>query len=397
MEFNYDRKPLESNLQYLLRLVEIKIEMKPDDLGWKDIVDMTGLDVNPDTLRKAMQPKEFGGYAIYKEFQSATTTDEEHREKLREIQRELQKVRDENLAIRENNRLTSRKENILEQVREYVKNVEPIAVPQVEYFGDSDTVFIGGIADAHFGKDIIINDLFGSPMNVYNEQMFYDRMWNLFNHYVDIIKDEKISKIAFFDLADAIEGVLRLSSLQVIKYGIIESAVKYAKFMATWLSELSKYVEVDYYGCLGNHDEIRPLGSKAGEFAKENMHYVVRELLVAYLSSNDRVNIAQSSQIQYAEFKGIKVLATHGQNESNLVSSVKDYKEIYDVKVDIMISGHLHNSKQETVSLNTKVIQFPSIVGIDDFSMKIKKSAKAEGKVILFKGKRMINIDIDLQ
>lgn len=397
MELNYERKALESDLQYLLRLVEIKMEMKPEDLGWKDIVDMANLDVNPDTLRKAMQPKEFGGLAIYKEFKSMTTTDDEHRVKLREIQRELQKVRDENLSIRENNRLTSRKENILEQVRDYVRVAEPIEAPQPEFFGRADTTFIGGIADAHFGKDIIIKDLFGNDMNVYNEQIFYDRMWELLNHYIDIIIEEDVNKIVFFDLADAIEGILRMSSLQVIKYGIVESTVKYAKFMATWLTELSKYVEVDYYGCLGNHDEIRPLGSKSGEFAKENMHYVVQELLLAYTLNNNRIIINPSSQIQYVDFNGVKILATHGQNESNLISSVKDYKEMYDVKVDLMLSGHLHNSKQETASLNTKVIQFPSIVGIDDFSMKIKRSAKAEGKVILIKGKRLMNIDINLQ
>jgi hypothetical protein len=89
-------------------------------------------------------------------------------------------------------------------------------------------------------------------------------------------------------------------------------------------------------------------------------------------------------------------MATHGQNERDLVKSAKEYKEIYDVKADLMISGHLHNSKQETASLHTKCIQFPSLIGIDDFSMKIKKTAKPEGKAILKKGKRLSNIDIEL-
>lgn len=397
MELNYERKALESDLQYLLRLVEIKMEMNPDDLGWKDIVDMTKLDVHPETLRKAMQPKEFGGLAIYKEFKTMTTTDDEHREKLREIQREIQKLRDENLSIRENNRLASRKENILEQVRDYVKIAEPIKVPEPKFFGRATTTFIGGIADAHFGKDLVIKDLFGNDMNVYNEEIFHNRMWELLDHYIDIITDEDINKIAFFDLGDSIEGILRNSALQTIKYGIVESTVRYAKFMGEWLNELSKYVKVDYYDCLGNHSEIRILNAKQGDFPKENMQYVVNELISAYLINNDRVTVNPTTTIQYVDFNGVKILATHGQNESNLISSVKDYKEMYDVKVDIMLSGHLHNSKQETASLNTKVIQFPSIVGIDDFSMKIKRSAKAEGKVILIKGKRLMNIDINLQ
>jgi DNA polymerase II small subunit/DNA polymerase delta subunit B len=222
-------------------------------------------------------------------------------------------------------------------------------------------------------------------------------MWNMLEEYIGIIEDEKVSKVHFFDLGDAIEGILRISGLQTIKYGIVESTIKYAQFMATWLNELSKYVEIDYYGTLGNHSEIRPIGTKAGEFAKENMEIIISELLKAYLVNNNRVSIKGNSAIQYVDIDGFKVLATHGQNENNLISSVNAYKDIYNVKVDLMLSGHLHNAKSDTASLNTKVVQFPSIMGIEDYSMKLKKTAKAEGKVILKKGKRLINIDINLQ
>ena len=126
------------------------------------------------------------------------------------------------------------------------------------------------------------------------------------------------------------------------------------------------------------------------------MEIIISEILKISLINNNRVNIMGNSQIQYADLDGFKVLATHGQNENNLINSVKEYKEIYDVKVDLMLSGHLHNTKSDTASMHTKVIQFPSIMGIDEYSIKLKKTAKAEGKVILKKNGRLIQIDIEL-
>lgn len=393
----YKRNVFESDLDYLFRLVEIKMEINPQDLDWSDIVELTGLGCHPDSLRKACQPKNYGSYAVYKAFKdNESNLSEEDIKKRYQTKLDIQKLRDENTSLNEKLRVISRKENIVELIKLSYSDLKPIEVPERQLNYNSNVIAIGGIADAHFGKDIVINSFNNEPLNVYNEEVFYSRMWNLLDAYVETINEEKLNKIYFFDLGDAIEGILRLSSLQVIKYGIVESTVKYAQFMATWLNELSKYVEVDYYGNLGNHSEIRPLGTKAGEFSKENMEIIITEFLKAYLVNNDRVSIKPNSQIQYVNIDGFRVLATHGQNESNLVSSVTSYKDIYDVKVDLMISGHLHNSKMETASLNTKVIQFPSIVGIDDYSMKLKKTAKAEGKLILKKGKKLINIDIEL-
>ena len=93
--------------------------------------------------------------------------------------------------------------------------------------------------------------------------------------------------------------------------------------------------------------------------------------------------------LQYVDINGYKVLATHGQNEKNLIRSVKEYKEIYDIKVDLMITGHLHNSSQNTASLHSKIIQFPSIVGIDDFSISFTRLLKAS---IFFDGMLTIKI-----
>ena len=53
MNPKYERKDGEDTFEYGLRLIEIKVEQKPDDLDWEDIVEATGIDCHRDSLRKA--------------------------------------------------------------------------------------------------------------------------------------------------------------------------------------------------------------------------------------------------------------------------------------------------------------------------------------------------------
>ena len=64
----YQRQENEDSMEYLLRLTEIKLEEKPSDLEWQDIVNNCNLNCHYDSLRKAMQPEGYGAYFIYKYF-----------------------------------------------------------------------------------------------------------------------------------------------------------------------------------------------------------------------------------------------------------------------------------------------------------------------------------------
>ena len=65
MNSKYLRKENEEDLDYAMRLIDIKKEERPDDLDWGDIVELLGLDLNKDSLRKS-QDTIFGGIAVYK-------------------------------------------------------------------------------------------------------------------------------------------------------------------------------------------------------------------------------------------------------------------------------------------------------------------------------------------
>lgn len=68
MNPKYERKEGEGAYEYGLRLIEIKVEQKPDDLDWEDIVEATGIDCHRDSLRKAASVTPYSGYAVAQYF-----------------------------------------------------------------------------------------------------------------------------------------------------------------------------------------------------------------------------------------------------------------------------------------------------------------------------------------
>lgn len=54
MNPKYEQKDGEDLYEYGLRLIEIKMEQKPDDLDWEDIVEATQLDCHRDSLRLSL-------------------------------------------------------------------------------------------------------------------------------------------------------------------------------------------------------------------------------------------------------------------------------------------------------------------------------------------------------
>ena len=64
----YKKLENETDYEYGLRLISIKVEEKPDDLDWEDIVTLLHLDCHRDSLRKAANVTEFSGYKVMQYF-----------------------------------------------------------------------------------------------------------------------------------------------------------------------------------------------------------------------------------------------------------------------------------------------------------------------------------------
>lgn len=405
MNERYLQQSNENEFEWGLRLISIKIEENPSDLDWSDIVDLLKLDIHKDTLRKASQTQ-FGGYAVYKYFienaKKNITKDKVLDEidiKTREMHKERIKLQTEKLEYNRWLREQSRIDLFEEKIKESVNNMIPINIPEfrVSNFRVNKEGILN-IADSHYGKKVLIKGLKGEILNEYNSDVFELRMWQLLEETIQIINKEELTTLHVVSLGDLIDGILRMSQLQSLQYGIVDSVMKYSEFMANWLNKLSEYVNIEYYSAWGNHSQIRPLGSKNGDFPQENAERIVNWYLQARLINNQNIKIHNNeSEFAFFNVLGINVMASHGE-EKDLEKAIKDYSIIYGENIDIMLTGHLHSSYQKTASMDMEVIRIPSICGIDDFSMKLRKTSRPGSKLLIIeegKGKK-ITYDINL-
>ena len=307
---------------------------------------------------------------------------EELRQQKRELEKERKKIQTEKIEYNKWLREEARDEMIAEKLAGAVMCLDPIKPPTVckRFVGIDDadmTSWVLAFGDAHYGAEFKINGLYGDIINEYNPEIFEQRMNELYERVVRIITKENIKDLYVFDLGDQIDGLLRISQLMKLRFGVVESTIKYAEYMSHWLNNLTEHVRVHYRQCAGNHSELRLLNGKKSSFEDENMAAVIYEYIKIRLRDNGRFDIDQNpTGMIFEDIHGVNVLAFHGESK-DLEATVKDFRQIYNERIDILIAGHLHHAYSETVGVDIDVMRTPSIIGVDDYSLKLHKTSNA--------------------
>lgn len=293
----------------------------------------------------------------------------------RKLEKERKKLQTEKLEynkwLRENARDEMIRDTIINEVR---KSSNPVP-PQRKYYSQNKKAACLAFGDLHYGVQFKILGLYGEVLNEYSPEVFENRMEDLFNQVVNIIEKENIDLLYVYSLGDELDGILRAGQLMKLKYGVVESAVKYANYISTWLNELSKHVCIKYQMVYGNHTELRMLGQPKGTFKDDNASMFVREIIKTKLENNPNFEMIENpTGLIFDNICGFNLLGIHGE-EKNLANAIKDFSNTYNTMIDILIGGHMHHLNEETVGVNRDVISIPSIIGIDDYSMKLNKTA----------------------
>ena len=352
-------------------------ELRGDDEKWK----------NESAYRKPYQ--EAKGY--YEDV-FAEMIDGQYIEEMLQQKRELEKLKKQvqtekaeyNRWLREE----ARDELIVEKITEAVKKLEPLTPPAAIYRDDPKMIpdsqsCILAFGDAHFGAELEIKGLYGETLNEYNPEIFYERMDALLWETVRFVEQNGFNEIYVYDLGDAIDGILRVGQLMKLRYGVVEASIKYADYLSTWLNELSYYCTVNFQMTGGNHSQIRHLGAKKGSFEEDNMSKVILEFLKVRLKDNQKINIkVNETGMIFDKVQGFNILGYHGESK-NLEETIKDFSGIYKTDIDILLAGHLHHSFSETIGICKDVMRTPSIIGVDDFSMKLHKTSNPGATIFI--------------
>lgn len=313
---------------------------------------------------------------------------DEYYKKIQTEKRELEKVKaqvqTEKLEYSRWLREEARDELITEKICNAVSSLLPLNIPHHIYPAHNSRAYALIFGDEHYGVEFELKGLFGDILNAYSPEIFEKRMWDLFNQTIEIVQRENIDMLNVFSMGDFSDGILRVSQLMKLRYGVVDGTIKYADFISNWLNELTKYVRVRYQQTNGNHTELRMLGAPKGTFTEDNMGKVVSEFIKTRLKDNPNFEyIENPTGYVYAELAGNPILGIHGEVK-NMGNAIKEFSSIYGIHIRYLLAGHLHHNKVEEVGVNQEVINIGSIIGVDNYSLSLRKISNASAKLLVF-------------
>lgn len=354
--------------------------------SWKSIIK---------TVCSELGIKQCDESAIRKVYQSAKrfaesgvfTSDETDLDvKIRELKKEKIKVQTANLELNRMTRELARNEMISENIVVAIEHLPSLPIPEKieDNYGDSE--YMLAIADQHFGCEFkILNPVDGSIINEYSPEICFARLNHLKKKVIAKIEALGIKSITIADLGDNIDGILRISQLNKLRYGAIDSTIIYSEFFAKWLSELSEYVKIRYTVVQGNHSQQRILTGKFNDFPSENLNKVFKEFLKLRLSGNPNVEIIDNYNDDYSVISicGYNVLCMHNGGKS-ADTTMKNLSSIYGTNFNYIVSGHMHHSAQIETGAKSEALMVGSIIGSDEYSMSLQKNSSASAKMFEF-------------
>jgi hypothetical protein len=303
----------------------------------------------------------------------------------KELAKERVKLQTEKLEyarwIREDARDEMFEEKVIDSIKQYssVSN-PPDDIPVVH----NKRAGLLNIADPHFAKEFKIYGLFDDVINEYSPEIFYSRMEQIYNETLELIEKENLSVLNVFNLGDHVEGFIRNSQLWSLRWGVIDSATIFGNYMGDWLKKLSKKVNVVYHQTDGNHDELRLLDGKKGQHLNESAGKIVKNSIILKNEENSNFKYVENKTgFIFTNIAGFNVMGIHGE-VNNLAQAIKDYSDIYDIKISYLVAGHKHHTEFSNCGVKKGVIGVGSIVGSDDFSMSIRKAADATASFVIF-------------
>ncbi len=309
----------------------------------------------------------------------------------KELEKERKKIQTINLEYNQYVRDISRFELFNEKIKEAIDNMPALIFSNTiqDKFNSKQTAVLC-ISDAHNGVEINMQTVFNEPINIYSPDILKKRL----NKLADtVIKDYKNNfnnkKLIVFDLGDGIQNILRLSDIAKLKTGVIDSVLQYAEMISQFLNKIQNELNIQIeFSCLGgNHSELR-LISTGRNWESENLGKVIREFIALRLKDNQNIKVDPYSDFSFKQIEGINILAIHGDDSKKNINEISYWEQYHNITIDILLMGHFHH--QEQISLgysptgDKEIIIVPSLIGIDEFSRKNRKLARAGAKFILF-------------
>lgn len=375
MNLKYLRKENEEDLEYAMRLIEIKKEEHPDDLDWSDIVNMLGLDLNKDSLRKS-QDTEFGGIAVYKKMKEKIAKNkdidyhEEIKVQLEELKKERMKLSDERAALNRRLRDRARQESIYELAKEYAENISkinPFSSKMIKENNNSKSAILT-LSDFHYG--LVINEF----NNEYNSEIFMQRLKKLYNSVYEYLKLNKVENLYVLGLGDYLSGIIHTTIRIENRESIVKQVMDISEILANFLYSISEICNVYYYDVSDNHGRI--FSNKDENLNNENFSLFIKWYLKARFKDCENIFICDnniSEEIGIVKIYGKNYGFTHGHRDkiSDVVQNMSLMtKEFFDA----IFIAHSHHFEANEVH-GTYIYMNGTLSGTDAYANNVRRTS----------------------
>lgn len=377
--------PNETEDQLILRVCQMKDNL---EATWDQIADILNELLHKSYSESAYRKK----YNAYKKLsyasikQTSDITNDRINNELLKLQKERNKIQAEKIELNKELRELARDEILIDRIHDAITTLQPMKIPEYIKPERNTRAYLLTIADCHFAIEFELKDFFGNIINEYSPEIFQKRMALLMNNVVDTIKKEKITELNVWNLGDELQGLLRLNSqLMQMRYGVVESAILYAEYMANWLTVLSEYTRVKYQMVMdSNHNQLRICNAPKNSFPDESMSHVICAFLKERLKNNTNITIIENpTGMNYSQLATYQVVGYHGESK-NSAKALNDFSRAYQLPIDYLIGGHVHHSESKEIGIDAEVLSVKSVIGVDPYGLSLQKTSNAGANLFVF-------------
>lgn len=254
------------------------------------------------------------------------------------------------------------------------------------------------IGDWHVGY--VINDYKG---NSYNYQIVNKRLGLLVSEIINACNLYEINDVVVINCGDTIENTyMRQNQSYECEFDLSEQIVKATQLIFSFISDISKLANVEYYSVGGNHSRMN--GNKDANLEGDNANVIINETLKSFvnMSDNKRITIGTTDYKDDScvfNVNNLRFKAIHGDNR------VRDGKKLFDAestmddeKYDVIIRGHDHNFNVTSQNNGGYVITNGCLFGYNPYSIKkMSCSTIASQTLMVINNKVEMIKDVNLQ
>lgn len=361
------------------------------DKTWEEIAEDLDLNMSADTIRRSFNCGIFSGYRVAKHYRNQIANDNtlnsiDLNELKNELYKERVKLQDANREKRNRLREQARFENLLEVLK---KNI--IQIPQEketrisQSYNDRNNVAVALLSDIHYGLQVDNN------VNMYSNTIASSRLNFWSAKIIEYCQLYHVQTLNIILCGDLISGLIKLSARVAQEEDVVEQIMIISEILSQEIAKInSKISSVNIYGVIGNHSRMN--ANKEQNIDSENFE----RLIFRYIELRTGLKVIDGGHSDYLEFSvgGSNCVATHGHNDK-FGNIVNDFSKVLGYIPDYIYMGHTHHLQVEEIGQTTVIVN-GSIVGADDYAVKIRKYTKPSQILHIISGNddNIINISL---